>query len=314
MLNANPFLMKVLSQSRRVLIAALQNLLRNAWLGIATIMVLSLALASVNLLVGVNALLGNAAHTLEDKVDVTVFFKKDANAALITQAKFFLSNLPQVKDATLVSPDDALQAFKDRHANDPAILSALNELDGNPLGATMRIKARTTSDYPFIMETLKNPQFSDAIQSETYQDHSDAITNVQRLAAGVQQFGSVLIAVFALIGILIVYNTIRVAIYTQREEIGIMRLVGASSFYVRAPFVIQGVFLALVSLCITGAIVWFGSGWSDRALIALFDGADPGLRTFFVSNWPMLALIEGGALSLLVAATSWIAAGKYLKK
>jgi len=306
--------MKIVSQSVRVLRAALQNLLRNAWLGIATIMVLSLALASVNLLVGVNALLGNAAHTLEDKVDVTVFFKKGANAALITQAKFFLSNLPQVKDAKLVSPEEALVAFKERHAKDTGILSALDELDGNPLGATLRIKARNTSDYPFIMETLKNPQFSEAIQSETYQDHSDAITNVQRLAAGVQRFGSILIAVFALIGILIVYNTIRVAIYTQREEIGIMRLVGASSFYVRAPFVIQGIFLALVALCITGILVWFGAGWSDKALVALFDGTDPGLRTFFVSNWPLLALIEGGALSLLVAATSWIAAGKYLKK
>ena len=312
--NVNEFFMKALSQSRRVLLAALQNLLRNAWLGVATIMVLALALASVNLLVGVNALLTNASHVLEDKVDVTVFFKKDANAALITQAKFFIANLPQVKSAELVSPDDALKAFKERHANDSAILSALDELDGNPLGATLRIKARDTSNYPFIVETLKNPQFSDAIQSETYQDHSDAITNVQRLAAGVQRFGAILIAVFALIGILIVYNTIRVAIYTQREEIGIMRLVGASSYYVRAPFVIQGVFLALVSLCITGVMVWFGAGWSDRALASLFDGTDPGLRTFFVSHWPLLTLIEGGALSLLVAATSWIAAGKYLKK
>jgi cell division transport system permease protein len=306
--------MKFVSQSTRVLKAALQNLLRNAWLGVATIMVLALALASVNLLVGVNALLGNAAHTLEDKVDVTVFFKKNANQALITQAKFFIANLPQVKDAELMTSDDALQAFKDRHANDTAILSALDELDSNPLGATLRIKARDTSDYPFIMETLKNPQFSDAIQSETYQDHSDAITNVQRLASGVQRFGAILIAVFAIIGILIVYNTIRVAIYTQREEIGIMRLVGASSFYVRAPFVIQGIFLALVSLCLTGALVWFGAGWSDRALHSLFDGTDPGIRTYFSTHWPLLALIEGGALAFLVAATSWIAAGKYLKK
>jgi len=306
--------MKFVSQSTRVLKAALQNLLRTAWLGVATIMVLALALASVNLLVGVNALLGNAAHTLEDKVDVTVFFKKNANQALITQAKFFIANLPQVKDAELMTSDDALQAFKDRHANDTAILSALDELDSNPLGATLRIKARDTSDYPFIMETLKNPQFSDAIQSETYQDHSDAITNVQRLASGVQRFGAILIAVFAIIGILIVYNTIRVAIYTQREEIGIMRLVGASSFYVRAPFVIQGIFLALVSLCLTGALVWFGAGWSDRALHSLFDGTDPGIRTYFSTHWPLLALIEGGALAFLVAATSWIAAGKYLKK
>lgn len=306
--------MKILTKATRVLKASFQNIVRNAWLGIATIIVLVMALTSVNLLVGVNALLQNAVSVLEDKIDVTVFFKQDANETLVTQAKFFIADLPQVKSAELLPANEALERFKERHANDPEILEALAELDGNPLGATLRVKARSPGGYPFIIETLKNPQFADAIESKSYDDHSEAITRVQSLGENSRLIGMVLIGIFALIGILIVFNTIRVAIYTQREEIGIMRLVGASSVFVRTPFVIQGIILAAIALLITAAFVALGTAWIEPALTPLYDGGDPGLKRYFVEHWLRLLTIQGGALALLVGLTSWAAAGKYLKR
>ncbi len=306
--------MKLLTKTTRLLKAALQNIVRNAWLGIATIIVLVMALTSVNLLIGVNALIQDAVVLLEEKIDVTVFFKQDANEALVTQAKFFISDLPQVKSAELVPSNEALERFKERHANDPEILEALAELDGNPLGATLRIKARSTSDYPFIMETLKNPQFADAIESKSYDDHSESIKNVQSIGENSRLIGMALIGIFALIGILIVFNTIRVAIYTQREEIGIMRLVGASSLFVRTPFVIQGILLAAVALLISAALVALGVAWIEPVLTPLYDGTDPGLKRYFIEHWLRLLAIQGGGLALLVGITSWVAAGKYLKR
>lgn len=294
--------------------AAFQNIIRNAWLGIATIIVLVMALTSVNLLIGVNALIQNAVVILEDKIDVTVFFKQDANEALVTQAKFFIADLPQVKTAELMLANEALERFKERHADDPEILEALAELDENPLGATLRIKARSTSDYPFIIETLKNPQFADAIESKSYDSHSEAISRVQSLGENSRMFGMVLIAIFALIGILIVFNTIRVAIYTQREEIGIMRLVGASSLFVRTPFVIQGTFLAAVALMLTAVLVALGTAWIEPVITPLYDGGSPGLKQYFMDNWIRLLIIQGGGLAMLVGFTSWAAAGKYLKR
>jgi cell division transport system permease protein len=298
----------------RVMKAAFQNIIRNAWLGIATIIVLVMALTSVNLLIGVNALIQNAVVILEDKIDVTVFFKQDANEALVTQAKFFIADLPQVKTAELMLANEALERFKERHADDPEILEALAELDENPLGATLRIKARSTSDYPFIIETLKNPQFADAIESKSYDSHSEAISRVQSLGENSRMFGMVLIAIFALIGILIVFNTIRVAIYTQREEIGIMRLVGASSLFVRTPFVIQGTFLAAVALMLTAVLVALGTAWIEPVITPLYDGGSPGLKQYFMDNWIRLLIIQGGGLAMLVGFTSWAAAGKYLKR
>jgi cell division transport system permease protein len=305
--------MKPLVNSRRVFAAALQSIFRNAWLGIATIVVLVLALTSVNLLVGMNVLIGNAVGLLEKKIDVTVFFKQTANEAIVTQAKFFLAELPQVQSVELLQADAALEQFRARHAGDAEILSALDELDANPLGATLRIVARTPSDYPFIIETLKNPQFTDAIESKTYDDHADAIASVRMIGEYARKVGAILIAIFSLIGMLIVFNSIRVAIYTQREEIGIMRLVGASSTFVRAPFVIQGIVLAVIALAISAAFVAIGVAWMDPALTAAYGG-DPGLRTYFLRDWPRLVFIEGGILSLLIGITSWLAAGRYLKR
>jgi len=305
--------MSLIVTSLRLIKAAFQNFGRNAWLAIATIVVLVLALASVNLLVGVNVLLVNATRLLEDKVDVTIFFKRDARPELVTQAKFFLSELPQVAMADMFTAEESLEKFKEQHAGDERVLAALNELDENPLGATIRVKARNPSDYPFIMETLKNPQFSDAIESKTYDDHAEAIANVQRIGERARAIGFSLIVVFAVIAVLIVFNAIRVAIYTQREEIGIMRLVGAGSTYVRAPFVFQGIILAAFALAITAGLIALALPSIEASLRTLYGGS-AGLHAFFTSSWPQFLAIEGGGLALLVAVTSWIAAGKYIKR
>ena len=155
----------------------------------------------------------------------------------------------------MLTPDEALSDFKKRHENDPKILDALNELDQNPLGASLVIKAKRTDDYPFLLEALKNPQFDFSIESKTYDDHAEAIKRVRDLGASARVFGAILIAIFGLFSVLIVFNTVRVAIYTQREEIGIMRLVGASGSFVRLPFVLEGIFIALLASLIAAVII-----------------------------------------------------------
>jgi len=298
----------------RILAAAWKHFTRNLWLALTTVFVLVLALLSVNVLLGVNVLLTNAVRQLEDKIDVSVYFQANTPPAVLEQARFFMDSLPQVKSAQLLTADKALEQFKQLHANEPKILGALSELDQNPLGATLIIKANRTSDYPFLLEALKNPQFDFAIESKNFEDHADTINRVRDIGRSVQMFGTGLIAVFALFSILIVFNTIRVAIYTQREEIGIMRLVGASNAYVRLPFVLEGIFLALFALLVSAAVVYVAAYYVDPRLKGLLDGSDAGLVAFFVTNWWRLALIEGGVLAGLVALSSWAAVGKYLKK
>ena len=159
-----------------------------------------------------------------------------------------------------------------------------------------------------------NPQFDFAIESKNYEDHAETIARVRDLGRSARLFGLGLILVFATFSMLIVFNTIRIAMYTQREEIGVMRLVGASSAYVRLPFILEGVFLAFFAGLVTAAIVAIAAAVADPALSEFFGGADPGIRAYFSANAWRLLLVEGGALALLVACSSWAAIGKYLKR
>ncbi len=298
----------------RILSYAWKNFARNVWVGLATIFVLVLSLLSVNVLVGVNALLERAVTTLEDKVDVTVYFKPETPEAVLQQAQFFMASLPQVGVANLLTRDQALEIFKAQHANDQKILDALSELDQNPLGPSLVIKAKNTEDYPFLIEALKNPQFDFAIESKTYDDHALAITRVREMGDSARLFGAILIAIFAVFSGLIVYNAIRVAIYTQRKEIAIMRLVGASGAFVRLPFVFEGLVLAVASLLVTVGIIALAVYSLEPRLVSFFDGASPGLASYFIGNFWSLLLLEGGGLAALVALSSWAAVGKHLKR
>ncbi|MBD3281126.1 FtsX-like permease family protein [Candidatus Uhrbacteria bacterium] len=306
--------MKLFTSLGRIISFAWKNVIRNAWIGLATVLVLVLALLSVNVLIGVNALASSAINILEKKIDVSVYFVPETPDAILEQARSYMASLPQSESVKLFTADQALEAFKERHANDPSILDALNELDANPLGATMVIKAVRTSDYPFLMEALNNPQFSFAVESKTYDDHTVAIEQVEQIAASVRYFGLILTAVFIVFSALIVYNAIRVSIYTQREEIGIMRLVGASNAFVRLPLILDGIFFALLALLISGALIAVIISVAEPYLISFYDGADPGLKTYFTNNFIPLILGQGAALSLIVALASWAAVGKYLKK
>lgn len=306
--------MSIITTVNRIIVSAWKNFIRNAWLALTTVFVLVLAMLSVNVLIGVNVLMNNAISILEDKIDVSVYFKQNTPPAVLEQARFFMSSLPQVKSVELLSAEKALEDFKARHAAEPKILGALAELDHNPLGAVLVLKAKQTSGYGFLLEALKNPQFGQSIESKNFEDHADTIKQVRDISWSVQVFGLGLIAIFAIFSILIVYNTIRVAIYTQREEIGIMRLVGASSAYVRLPYVLQGIFMAIFAVMVTGGLVFAMSIYLDPRLMSVFDGVNPGLLSYFFSNALQLAFVEIVALAILVGVSSWAAAGKYLKR
>lgn len=306
--------MKIITTTGRIISFAWKNITRNAWIGLATVLVLVLALLSVNVLIGVNALASSAINILEKKIDVSVYFKPETPDAILEQSRSYMASLPQSERVTLFSADEALEAFKERHKDDPSITDALNELDGNPFGATMIIKAAQTSYYPFLMEALNNPQFSFAIESKTYDDHTVAIDQVEQIASSVRYFGLILTVVFTIFSALIVYNSIRVAIYTQREEIGIMRLVGASNAFVRMPLILDGIFFAIIALAITAGLMALAISVGEPYLVSFYDGADPGLKKYFIDNLLWLILAQGIGLSVIVALASWAAVGKYLRK
>ncbi|MBU2566039.1 permease-like cell division protein FtsX [Patescibacteria group bacterium] len=306
--------MLILTSTGRIVVFAWKNFIRNAWIGLATVFVLLLALLSVNVLIGVNAMASSAIKILEQKIDVSVYFVPETTQAILDQARSYMSSLPQTSSVELLTADQALEQFKERHKNDPTINQALDELEENPLGASMVIKASKVDYYPFLMEALKNPQFSFAIESKTYDDHAVAIERVKEISQTVRYFGAILTLVFVIFSILIVYNAIRVAIYTQREEIGIMRLVGASNAFVRLPLILDGIFFALLALFLATGAIFLTLTFFDPYIRSFFDGNDPGLLSYFFDNSGRIILYEALVMIVLVSLSSWAAVGRYLKK
>lgn len=298
----------------RIFAASWKHFARNLWIGLATVFVFTVALLSVNVLIATNVMLEQTVAYFENKIDVTVTFQPGTPEALLTQARFYVQSFPQTESARLVTPQEAYEEFKKRYASNPKILEAITELSTNPLGAQLVIRAKETKDYPFLLAAVRNPQFQPYIRSSSYDDHRDAITSIQDAARSVRLFGSGLVAVFALFGLLAAFNAIRVAIYTQREEIAIMRLVGASSAFIRMPFVLEGVWLAALACATTIGIVWAMLRFGEPKLEAMFAGSDPGIIAFYAAHWLPIVVIQFGAMAILTTFVSWIAAGRYIKR
>jgi len=297
----------------RIFVASWKHVWRNLWIGLATVIVFTVALLSVNVLVATNVLLERAVAFIEDRVDVTVLFQPNTPQGVLDQAKFYLTSLPQTESVKIISADEALAAFKERNKNNQKVLDALNELSGNPLGAELVIKAHDTADYPFLLDAVRNPQYLPFIHASSYEDHRDAIAWIEDAARSLRLFGSALVAIFTFFGLLAAFNAIRVAIYTQREEIAIMRLVGASSGYIRWPFVLEGVWLAAFAAALTAAAVAVGVLYGGPRLDQ-FLGMNSGLADFYRMQWPLLVGVEFGTMAVLSALVSWLAVGRYIKR
>ncbi|MDO8584156.1 MAG: permease-like cell division protein FtsX [bacterium] len=298
----------------RIFVTSWKNLFRNAWLGLATVFVFVMALISVNAVLALNVLLTRVVGVLQDKVDVTITFQPSAPQAVITQAQFYLAGLAQVAKVTVVTPEEALKLFKVRHANDPAMLEALSELKDNPLGAEIIVKAKDAEDYPFLLKAVQNPQYANHIQSRSYDDHQSAIAEVELVADKARMVGAVLIALFALFGMLTAFNAIRVAIYTQREEINIMRLVGASVSFIRMPFILEGIWMGALALVISSGLLAGALYWIEPMLRPTFEGADPGLIGYFITQWPTVIGLQALGMVAVIVLVSWAAVGKYVKR
>lgn len=287
---------------------------RNHWIALATIFVFMTALLSVNVLLGANVMLNKVITILEQKIDVTVTFLPGTPDAILNQGKFYLTSLPQTEQATVVTADEALADFRERNAGNPEVLEALSELTENPLGGQLVIKAKRAEDYPFLLQAIENPQYEPFIKSSSYDDHQIAITRIEEIGRNVRLVGSALVALFAFFGLITAFNAIRVAIYTHREEIAIMRLVGASSNYIRGPFVLEGVWMGVIAVTLTAAAVLGSLGPIESRISVLFEGQSAGLMEFFFTQWPMIFGLQMLIIVGLSAFVSWIAAGRYIRR
>lgn len=297
----------------RVVKFAFQNFFRNAWLSIATVSVLVLTLVSVNMLLVLNVLGKVAITTVRSKIDVSVHFKPDIEDSRVQTVKIFLLSLPEVKDVQYISPGEALQRFNEDYKSDTGVIESLGEVGTNPFGATLVVQAHRLEDYPKIMGLLDDPIYAGLIEAKDYDDRQAMIARVEAVSKKVEAFGIGVSAVFGLITLLIVWNTIRVSIYTRKEEIGIMRLVGASDGFIRAPFYVEAVIWSVIAFAACAAVVWPAIRFAQPYLQDFFGTGAVDITGFYAANLPAIVALEFGSVAVMGLVTSKMATAKYLK-
>ena len=296
----------------RIVRFALQDMFRNFSLSFMTVLVLILLLMSVNTLIAVRVLTGEAIEAVKQQIDVSIYFKPKATDTQVGEVRSFVEAFPEVTKTTFLSNDESLTKFRDLYKANQNILLSLDELGENPLGATLIVKTRDPQDYAKIMDALSLPEYAKVIDAKTFGDTQAAIAKIQQITVQVERFTLGLTILFAVISFIIIFNTVRVAIYTQRVEISIKKLVGATNWYVRGPYVVESVLFSLIALGATYGLVCLILRYAEPYLTTIFNRA--GILTNYLSAHIIeLAAWQLGAVVVLTVGTSYLAMRRYLK-
>ncbi len=289
---------------------SLQDLVRNFWLSIVTVVILVLALFSVNTLITIKVISQSAVDSIKEKVDINVYLKNEAAEPEIMALKAQISNINQVKSIDYVSKQQALDDFRDKHKNDPDVLEALRQLNKNPLSPTLVIKPKQVENYDDLITSINRIQ-NDIIESRNFDNPKQMLGKINGIAAKVNEAGMFVSFIFILITVLVVYNSIRVAIYTHQREIKIMRLVGASNWFIRAPYLFSSVIYTLLGLAVTALVFYPFLTLLQPYLETFFAGYSFNIVNYFKENFWRIFLLEFFSAAAINIFASWIAVRKY---
>jgi len=295
----------------RIIHFGFKNFWRNGWLSMVTVLIMVLALLVFSGLVLFGVVTDKAAASVQDKIDISVYFKTNTPEDQILDIKQSLEGLSEVKSVEYISRDRALQIFQASHQSDVVISQAINELNTNPLEASLNIKAKRPDQYALIADYLDTPNMTSFIDSVSYAKNQVVIDRLASIVNTVTRGGLVLTIFLALLSGLVIFNTIRLAIYSNREEISIMRAVGASNSLVRGPYmvagIIAGVLAAVISLIVAAPLVYFVSPY----LKVFIPGLD--IFQYFYTHVFTLLLYQLAFGVLVGIFSSFVAVRRYLR-
>lgn len=299
------------SSIKRIIRSSFINLWRQGGLSFATCFILIMAISLITSLFILKDLTGFLITGLQEKIDISVYFKNGSSEEDILRIRDEVGEIPEVKSVEYVSQEQALENFIQKHEDEPLLIESITEIGDNPFLASLNIKAWQFNQYQKVSEFLSGLQTDSIIEKVDYYQRKPIIERISALTGGMRTVGIVASIILSIVAVLITFNTIRLAILNQKEEISIQRLVGASNSFIRAPFLVQGaisgIFAALISLGFLSLICW---ALSPR-LENLFS--DFNLFNFFSNNFWSLFLIQLAVGIGLGVLSSLLAIRRYLR-
>ncbi len=291
---------------------SLQDILRNIWLSIVTVTILILALFTVNMLLVINVISKAAIESVKDRININIYLKNDAKDEDALNLKAAIEGMENVKEAVYIPKSQALKNFEEKHSGDSEILAALHELGKNPLSPALVIKPKDTDQYESLISSLNGVE-SEYIESKNFDDHKAILEKINAITDKIRQAGWLISTVFVIITVLLVYNSVRVAIYTHRREIRIMRLVGASNWFVRMPYVISSIVYTALGVGAVIAVFFPFLNLLQPYLATFFVDYNIDIQAYFNDNLMRIFGLQFLALAAVNMAASLIAVSKYSK-
>ncbi len=301
---------------KRVALAGLRGFYRNRTVSLSSIFILTITLSIITSFYLFRAVFDYTLNEVREKVDIRIYFKTDATEQQTSEVKAKLTGLTDVKTVTYTSKEQALEDFRKKHEGDQLTLQALEELGTNPFGASLSVVANDTSRYEAIAKQLDDTSGllgdnKSAIDKINYYQIKDSIDKLNNIIGWTNTVGFWLSIIFILMSCMIVYNTIRLAIFVYRDEIAVMKLVGASNMFIRGPFVVESILYSVVATLITVLIFFPATIWVTKKTVFFFEGMN--IHSFYTAHLGtlVLSLLVFGAI--LTTVSSLLAVRKYLK-
>jgi len=304
--------MKMFTLFKRAAVAGLANLKRQGELTFATCFVMTITISLVTGLFLFQGLGGFLISEVEKKVDISVYFNEDVSEKEILMVKSELSKFSsEVRDVEYVSREEALLNFTEEHKDDPDYMRSLSALGENPFLASLNIKSWQASQYSALAGFLETGPFKEIIHHNDYPKRRVIIERLFSITSVVNKIGIGACLVLALLAVSVALNTIKLAIYSSREEISIMRLVGAANWFIRGPFIIQGTLCAVLAILISLLLFSVSLYFLNPSFQDLFLNFD--ILGYFKANILTILSIQLIVAVVLGVFPSFFATKKYLK-
>ena len=301
---------------KRVVKSGFFSFFRNGFVSLSSVLVMVVTLFTIGSVIFLGATLDSTLGILKDKVDIRVTFIVDAQEDAILNLKKTIEALPEIEFVTYTSRDEALTEFTERHKDDQLILQALDELGENPLGASLNIKTKDPSQYEGVANFLQDKEFLSSegvsiIDKINFFQNKEAIDKLSGIIDASERLGFAVAIILAITSILITLNTIRLAIYISREEISVMRLVGANPLFIKGPFVFEGVLYGLFAGVLTLVVFFPATYWFGDLTKDFFVGLN--IFDYYLGNFFEVAFIILISGVFIGAISSYLATRRYLK-
>jgi cell division transport system permease protein len=242
----------------RVIKVGFRNLFRNAWLTVAAIAVMVVALSIMLVALVLNVTARDVISHLSQDLKTSIYLYDNAPDSGRQALQAELEGAEYIANVEFVSKEIAQQRFVDSFRNDKQLLAGLTLAGGDTLPASLEVSTADLARMPDIEQIAKKGQYKNVVESVTL-GKTDARRTIDR-AAGIQDFvttSSILAAtVFTVVSVLIIFNTIRMALFTRSEEIRIMKLIGATPWYIRGPFLVEASLYGVIAGVVAAAAVY----------------------------------------------------------